>query len=51
MEVLKETQSSKFDEKLKMLQGEMFANLKDVRNKLENKVNSSDHDKFTKNTV
>lgn len=51
MEILKETQSSRFDQKLKMLQGQMFANLKDIRTKLDSKANSNDHEKFIKSSM
>lgn len=29
----------------------MFANLKDIRTKLESKANNNDHEKFIKSTV
>lgn len=34
------------DEKLKTLQTEIYTNIKDIKTKLEGKVNSADYDKF-----
>jgi hypothetical protein len=44
--VIKENNVSRLEEKLKNMQTEIFTSLKEMRGKLETKLNQADYDKY-----